>query len=309
MRSCIAIVCVSMLLSGVSASVAQASPETVEDERSLAYRYDAELGWFPKTGNEITYTGTRTIRIAHNAMGFRDKSHVQEKTRPRIVFVGDSFVWGYDVEEGERFTEYLQKDLADIEVLNLGVSGYGTDQCYLLIQKYFEHYQPEAVVYMFSETDILDNSVNFNYKAYYKPYYVLRKGLLELRGVPVPRASVWTRLVRSVTDRFPRLRNREDVTPALISAMDRFVKSQGASFAVGLIDDVASVRGALEKEGIVFFDLTHVDSRFRYSGHGDHWTPEGHQLVAKAVLSFLIHNSAKNEGERAPEGDPGEPSS
>ncbi len=265
--------------------------EHVRDERSLAYRYDSELGWFPKAGNEVSYTGTRTVRIAHNAMGFRDKPHTLEKTQPRIVFVGDSFVWGYDVEVGERFTEFLQAELNAIEVLNLGVSGYGTDQCYLLLQRFFDRYDPDAVIYMFSETDVFDNSVNFNFKAYFKPYYILKEGRLELRGVPVPRASVWTKVLKTIADRFPRLRNREDVTPHLISAMDRFVKSRGASFAVGLIDESASLRRHFEQEGVVFFDLTHVDGRYRYPGHGFHWTPEGHRLVAKAVLAFLLHNS------------------
>jgi lysophospholipase L1-like esterase len=273
----------------------QRTVDRVRDERSLAYRYDSELGWFPKAEDEVSYTGTRTIHIAHNAMGFRDKDHPLEKKRPRIVFVGDSFVWGYDVEVGERFTEILQAELDSIDVLNLGVSGYGTDQCYLLLEKFFDRYDPDAVVYMFSATDVFDNSVNFNYKAYFKPYYVLKDGRLELRGVPVPRASVWTTVLKTIADRFPRLRNRADVTPHLISAMESFVKSRGASFAVGLIDESKDLRRHFDQEGIVFFDLTHVDERYRYPEHGSHWTPEGHRLVARAVLSFLLHNSATGE--------------
>jgi lysophospholipase L1-like esterase len=263
------------------------------DERSLAYRYDAELGWFPRANDEITYTGMREIHIAHNAMGFRDRPHAPTKTKPRLVFLGDSFVWGYDVEQEERFTDLLRAELDAIEVLNFGVSGYGTDQSYLLIRKYFDDYRPDAVIYMFSATDVRDNSVNFNYGAYYKPYYVLVGGELELRGVPVPRSSIWTRWVKAITDRFPRLTNKEDLTPRLVSALDAFVKAKGASFAVGLIDDHPPLREHLAKEKIVHFDLTHVDERFRYSGHGFHWTPEGHRQVASAVRAFLLHNRAR----------------
>lgn len=262
------------------------------DERSLAYRYDEELGWFPKADDALTYTGSRTIHIAHNAMGFRDREHPREKTRPRLAFVGDSYVWGYDAEMDERFTELLQAEVPSIEVWNLGVSGYGTDQCYLLIRKLFDEIRPDAVVYMFSETDIRDNSVNFNYSAYYKPYFVLSGGELELRGVPVPRASVWSRLYNAIAQRRPRFSNREDVTPYLISALDAFVKSRGASFAVGLIDERPEIRRHLVEKNIVFFDLTHVDQRYRYPDHGFHWTPEGHRLVAKAIRAFLLHNSA-----------------
>ena len=276
---------------------APAEDEFVPDERTLAYRYDEELGWFPKSDDRVTYTGSRRIHIAHNKMGFRDKPHTREKTRPRLMFVGDSFVWGYDAEEGERFTDLLQAELEAIEVLNLGVSGYGTDQCYLLLQKFFDRYDPDAVVYMFSETDVEDNRVNFNYGAYYKPYYVVTDQGLELRGVPVPRSSVWSRLVRSLISfaRYPLFENEADITPRLISAMDAFVKSKGASFAVGLIDEHPLVRQHLLQQKIVFFDLTHVDQRYRYPDHGFHWTPEGHRLVAKALQAFLLHNSASRD--------------
>ncbi len=97
------------------------------DERSLTYRYDATLGWFPQAGAEKSFTGSRTVRVRHNALGFRDHEYA-EKRKPRIAFLGDSFVWGYDAEADERFTERLQGRLPEVEVLNLGVSGYGTDQ-------------------------------------------------------------------------------------------------------------------------------------------------------------------------------------
>ena len=112
------------LLCVLAAPVAALASEAIPpDERSLAYRYDEQLGWFPKVNDSLTYTGTRRIHISHNEMGFRDKPHAEHKTRPRLIFVGDSFVWGYDVEVEERFTDLLQARVASIEVLNLGVSG------------------------------------------------------------------------------------------------------------------------------------------------------------------------------------------
>ena len=291
----LAVTSIAVTLLGPASSVAAqgaADEPPPPDERSLAYRYDAQLGWFPRANHQITYTGSRRIHIAHNARGFRDKEHTLEKTRQRLVFVGDSFVWGYDVELGERFTEYLQADLAAVEVLNFGVSGYGTDQCYLLVQQFFDDYRPDAVIYLFNQTDLEDNAVNFNYRAYYKPYYVMDGDALELRGVPVPRASVWSRFLNSIS-RAPRLRSDgATITPPLISAMNDYVKSRGASFAVGMIDEEPLIRRHLEQQKIVYFDLTHVDHRYRYPGHGFHWTPAGHQLVARAIKAFLLHNSA-----------------
>jgi len=83
----------------------------VLDEMNLTYRYDTELGWFPRENSEKTVKGSRIIHVKHNKNGFRDIDH-GPKTKKRIAFLGDSFVWGYDVEYGERFTEYLQKKTA-----------------------------------------------------------------------------------------------------------------------------------------------------------------------------------------------------
>src|SRR5438128_4636037 len=77
------------------------------DERSLTYRYDPELGWFPKTNTTRRFTGSRTVTMHHNSKGFRDSEPIQSN-KPAIIFLGDSLVWGFDAEEGERFTNKLQ---------------------------------------------------------------------------------------------------------------------------------------------------------------------------------------------------------
>src|SRR5882672_4339559 len=41
----------------------------IEDERSLTYRYDAELGWFPIPNSTKRFTGSRTITVTHNSKG------------------------------------------------------------------------------------------------------------------------------------------------------------------------------------------------------------------------------------------------
>ena len=74
------------------------------------YNYDAELGWFPYANSELTFTGIRTIKLRHNSLGLRD---IEPETngKPTIAFIGDSFVWGYDAEENERFTNLLRAKL------------------------------------------------------------------------------------------------------------------------------------------------------------------------------------------------------
>src|ERR1700730_36302 len=64
---------------------------------TVVHRYDPELGWLPIPNSVGTFAGSRTIGIQHNSLGLRDVEH-ERTDRPMVLFVGDSFVWGYDVE-------------------------------------------------------------------------------------------------------------------------------------------------------------------------------------------------------------------
>jgi len=100
------------------------------------YAHDAQLGWFPIPNSDQTYTGSRTVHVHHNSLGFRD-IEPEQTTNPTIAFVGDSFVWGYDSEEDERFTDLLRKAMPDNRIANLGVNAYGTDQEYLMLKRFW----------------------------------------------------------------------------------------------------------------------------------------------------------------------------
>src|SRR5216684_989775 len=43
-----------------------------KSERSLAYGYDAELGWAPIPNSSSSVTTERTIHAQHNSLGFSD---------------------------------------------------------------------------------------------------------------------------------------------------------------------------------------------------------------------------------------------
>src|SRR5436190_22475569 len=114
-------------------------------ERSLSYRYDAELGWMPVPGSSARVTNARTVAVHHNSLGLRDDEFTLDAT-PTIMFLGDSFVWGLDAEADERFTELLKPRIPGKKVLAAGVSGFGTDQEYLLLKKLWPLVKPAVVV-------------------------------------------------------------------------------------------------------------------------------------------------------------------
>ena len=114
-------------------------------ETSLAYDFDAELGWMPVPNSGGTVQSFRTTHYKHNSLGLRDEEPGDDG-KPAIVFLGDSFVWGLDSEADERFSDLLKPRIPDYRIFAAGVSGFGTDQEYLLLQRIWPKVKPAVVV-------------------------------------------------------------------------------------------------------------------------------------------------------------------
>jgi hypothetical protein len=269
-------------------------------ERSLTYRYDAELGWAPIPNSSSVVTNARTIHAQHNSLGFRD-IEFERDARPTILFVGDSFVWGVDAEADERFTDLLRSRLSGFTIVNAGVSGYGTDQEYLLLRRIWATIQPAVVVLIFcTDNDRLDNGTNVRYDGYQKPYFATAAdGALVLRGQPVPTSRqlyikqnwlvrhLW--LARAAAFAYVEIRYPQlyvpDPTERIVSKMHEFVEAHGARLVVGLQagDDKLIQHLHAERVPSVTFDGAETYSPL----YGGHWTPAGHKLVAERLSGLL----------------------
>lgn len=273
-------------------------------ERSLGYQYDAELGWAPVPSSTSTVTNYRPIHVRHNSLGLRDEEFVADG-KPVIVFLGDSFVWGLDSEAGERFSDLLKPKLPNYRILAAGVSGYGTDQEYLLLRRLWPQVKPSVVMLMFCfDNDRLDNSTNIRYEDYQKPYFtVAADGRLELHGQPVPRSRQqyfkdvwWVRniwLARLGTMAWLKIvhpvRFFPDPTEKLIGTIREFVEGKGAKFLVGVQRRDEALAQYLERSGIPFVSLDGADF-YRSAKVGGHWNPEGQMFVAERVLELFARN-------------------
>ena len=263
------------------------------------YAYDARLGWFPVPDSSRSYyNGIYATVATHNHHGFRDRDH-GAKDRPRLLFLGDSFTWGYGVGDHDRFTDLLERHLPGWEVFNEGVSGYGTDQELLVLEQTVDDVAPDLVGLIFCGNDTEDNSTNNRYEGYFKPYFVEEDGALQLRGVPVPKSINYyavahsqlfrSRLVRTLADAVARLFGPEtvlnhDPTAALLKRMHELVESRHAGFFVGFIDDVPKLERFLEQEHVPTLRL---QTKFRFKDPAAHWTPEGHAEIAGMLKTFL----------------------
>lgn len=273
-------------------------------ERSLSYAYDSELGWSPVPGSTSVVTNARAIHASHNSLGLRDEEFVPD-ARPTIMFLGDSFVWGLDAEAGERFSELLKPRMTDHKILAAGVSGYGTDQEYLLLKRLWPKVKPAVVVLMFcTNNDRDDNSTNIRYEGYQKPYFATSAdGSLVLKGQPVPtsllqaiRESWWVnhswlvRLGSAVYLRFmyPKV-EVPDPTEKLVDKIKEFVEANGGRFLVGLQTTDDSLARHLQATHVPFVAFDGADV-YPGAASGGHWTPEGQKFVADKLYGLLSAN-------------------
>ena len=232
--------------------------------------------------------------------GSRWAAEPPTNNHPSILFLGDSFVWGYDVDAEERFTDKLQAAHPEWNVYNCGVSGYGTDQEFLLFQLHAEAYKPKVVFLMFStETDEEDNTSNARYGGYYKPYCTVRDNALRFEGIPVPRSerAFWPEhptLSQSYLARLcvrawfkataPRVLRLPSPTAAILRTMQKQVASSGAVLVMGLTQTNPGLEDFLRHYQIPYVD---VSTPLRYPGYGNHWTPEGNTFVCRKIEEFL----------------------
>jgi lysophospholipase L1-like esterase len=230
--------------------------------------FDRTKGWFhqPNGTGSVPLSGPDRALVRINSLGLRGKEISRQKPEgtKRIVVFGDSFVFGLGVDEEHIFTTHLESFLnarspdVQYEVVNMGVTGYSTDQEYILLQELGMRLFPDVVILVSCDNDFLANTQNFVYKRYYKPFYELdEEGRLSLRNSPVPflsraqrvklflgqESNVWNFVRHRTSDRIgpfldlfqvdvPRTSSipQVDITAALIAAFAERVDTAGARF-------------------------------------------------------------------------------
>jgi GDSL-like Lipase/Acylhydrolase family len=160
--------------------------------------YDASKGWFhrPGTTGRVFVSGPDQALVRINSLGLRgpEVSLLPGRRAPRVLVLGDSFVFGLGVDQEHLMTAHLQRFLTateghPVEVVNAGVAGYATDQELILFRELGPRLRPDLVILVMCDNDFEENLEDFVYHRYYKPRFRLSNGRLVLEGVPVPRLS------------------------------------------------------------------------------------------------------------------------
>lgn len=289
-------------------------------ERVKFWCYHADLGWVQEPGTRGRFAHPEfSVEVAINAEGLRDDEYPRERTgRKRMLVLGDSYAWGFGVEASARFSELLEQRHPGWEIINAAVSGYGTGQEFLYLQKDGVAFQPDVVLLLFSENDFTDNVRAEDYW-HFRPCFAVRDGRLMLDNVPVPSPTLGQRMRRFLLGsthlgsrlylakealKRPRRGERPSeqaemthavaVTGLLFKALDEYCREMGATLvmaSVPMAEERRAVVGRIAAEAQIpylaldpYFEADEVNFRF---AHDEHWNADGHDMAAKGLDAFL----------------------
>jgi hypothetical protein len=161
-------------------------------ERIPAFVVDEQTGW-ARPPNQHGFLVQRVPGIfkTHfqtNSRGMRDHEYPLEKREKlRILALGDSVTEGWGVEQEETYPKILESQcLRDVEVWNLGVVGYSTDQELQQLRRVIETYRPDVVTLAFYFNDLAENSLSRTrwWPNYVKPHFAIQGNKLVLTDAP-----------------------------------------------------------------------------------------------------------------------------
>jgi len=255
----------------------------------------------------------------------RDSECAEERTgKKRMLVLGDSFGWGFGVEQRERFSELLENRHPDWEIINASVSGYGTDQELLFLEEKGIAFKADVVLLLFCDNDF-DSNLLADDCWHFKPYFLVEHGRLQLHNVPVPKTTARQQLRRffigrtylgqrlhaAMKDLLKGRRRAQsvqaaggqssaddqrmnDVTGALLRRMNEVCKRNDSALLLVSVPMDAGRSARLQKlaeaEKIAYLPL---DAQFASAAtrtsflHDTHWNASGHEIAANAIDAFF----------------------
>jgi hypothetical protein len=119
------------------------------------FEFDPDLGWHHPRDTSLWFkTNEFTVQLRLDADGRRIGPPA---TGPRVALLGDSFIEAAQVQEDQTLAALLSKALA-AQVLNDGVSGYGTDQEVTQLEQRYAAAPPRLAILAFAvANDVWNN--------------------------------------------------------------------------------------------------------------------------------------------------------
>lgn len=163
--------------SGVADSLVNWDPDPVQ-----FFQFDETLGWVGVPDVDAYHNSDAWV--THNSYGYRDKEWDFSGTKPRILLLGDSNMWGYGVESNETIVAVLRELMPQYEWFNAGMNGYSSDQLELTYKRLKDIIKPDLTVALFAQNDRYEN-VHRRVRGYDKPYSDIINGAAVIQNIPL----------------------------------------------------------------------------------------------------------------------------
>jgi len=214
----------------------------------------------------------------------------------------------------------LRELLPDVDVINLGVHGYGHDQMLIYLNEEGGKYHPDVVLLGFIRDDMDRNVLTF--RDFAKPRFVWSGSGLVLENSPVPTpqaVELWDWLRPRSYDVYrlveKRIRNRffvssqrevEEITAHLLDRMTEAIRSMNAQPVFAFLPtskELADEKLGSEHEqylmrycadrpatacvSLLPTFLARMRQGVSYNRQG-HWSAIGHRTVAEGIRDYLV---------------------
>ena len=269
------------------------------------YLYDNLYGWKNIPGWQAT---TINQPLSINSKGLRDREYPYLKPpgTKRILVLGDSYTWGYGVANEEIYTEVLEETLQQkyphYEVINAGVSGWGTDQQYLFLVNEGLKYSPDLVIvaHFFNDLDEILHTMMYGLQ---KPMFTMQGDELFINNYPVPRPNLRNTSKVQTTNPLMLTKRLLESMQARCAARDcRLLLMHFGAFALPERDETIRLRALITKIFPTIKNISYLDLDGEFAAaeltaeeligknKDNHWDAHGHQKTAEILYQFLQDN-------------------
>jgi hypothetical protein len=277
--------------------------EIPQNDGLTIFRPDRELGWayVPNLAVRMQFGPPRWVDVFFDKNGIRIPSdhYYLNPAKPSILFVGCSFTMGhalfYEETVAGRIAALPQFPL---QVVNLGVQGYGTDQALIALKKFISRFNAKMVVYTF-----LDGHIQRNVSSDSKPFFKLEGDRLVLKDASSPGEIAWSSRVidciRIFLDaKFGWFLRSKALTRRLIMEMKKVSEAHGAKFIVihwmwndkGNLKDIFK---GMDLDVINTLDEAPPGWEKMVNPYDDHPVSEANAHVARLFLKYLLDERSR----------------
>jgi hypothetical protein len=251
---------------------------------------DPVLGWAPVPNHvgHDTVAG-RPIVYATDAAGYRSAPGAAptDPERPTILFAGESIMLGFGLEWAESIPAQAQA-MTGLQVANLAVDGYATDQAYLRLRREWPRFRrPAAVVFLYTP-EVFHRNLDID-RPHLAPGLAWRPAAGQGRLMKVWR---WLVPYRTADD----IARGATLTREALQAAQRMAAAQGAPLVVLLPQFGPEtplerrLRQEILDEGHVPYIIAPVKSVLPHEIHPD---PASARAIAGQVSAWLTAHGAR----------------